>query len=121
MKEAVIAVIRHADGKRLLAVSRRHDHTAMGLPGGKVEPGEALDAAIVREVMEETGLVFTDHKQVYDDVRPTNTRVFAYTGIGTGEIKSSDEGITRWVNPDEILAGPFGKYNERLFKLLGIE
>ena len=47
------------DGERVLLVRRAHP-PLMGewsLPGGRVEIGETLEAAVVREVNEETGLV----------------------------------------------------------------
>jgi 8-oxo-dGTP diphosphatase len=51
------AVVQH-DSKVLLL--QRPEDDFMGgifeLPSGKVEPGEALDTALVREVAEETGL-----------------------------------------------------------------
>lgn len=48
----------HDDAGRLLLV-RRANPPAQGLwsiPGGRVEPGETDDGAVVREVAEETGL-----------------------------------------------------------------
>ncbi|WP_067904746.1 NUDIX hydrolase [Nocardia vaccinii] len=54
------AVVRH-DGKVLLL--QRPEDDFMGgiweLPSGKVEPGESLDQALIREVKEETGLSVT--------------------------------------------------------------
>ncbi len=43
------------DGGRIL-LHRRADNGFWGLPGGKVDPGESVSAAVVREVSEETGL-----------------------------------------------------------------
>lgn len=54
------AVVQH-DGRVLLL--QRPEHDFMGgiweLPSGKVEPGESLDQALIREVKEETGLSVT--------------------------------------------------------------
>src|SRR3954465_8084222 len=52
------AVIRGTDGKILIA--RRADTQHQGglweFPGGKVEPGEAVEAALARELQEELGI-----------------------------------------------------------------
>ena len=46
------------DGDRVVLVKRAHEPLKgqWSLPGGAVEAGEALEAALVREVAEETGL-----------------------------------------------------------------
>ena len=51
----VVAAVVRQDGRILVA--RRHPHADRGgqweFPGGKVEPGEAEDAALIREIREE--------------------------------------------------------------------
>ena len=51
------ALVHDADG-RLLLIQRGHDphRGRWTLPGGRVEAGESLEQAVVREVREETGL-----------------------------------------------------------------
>ncbi len=58
------AVIEDDRGRVLL--SRRHDHVHQGglweFPGGKLEPGEGLPEALVREIDEELGLTVLEHR-----------------------------------------------------------
>ena len=56
---AVKALVANEQG-RILAIRRSAASSQFGgnwdLPGGKVDPGESFDVALVREVAEETGL-----------------------------------------------------------------
>lgn len=51
-----VAVIVCDDSGRIL-LERRSDCGWWGLPGGRIEPGESIVQAAIREVYEETGLV----------------------------------------------------------------
>ncbi len=53
----VCAVLRNQQGK-IIVGRRKNSYKAgsYGMPGGRVEYGESLTAAIAREVLEETGL-----------------------------------------------------------------
>src|SRR5215813_6119785 len=53
IRPGVAAVIFENGG---VLLQRRDDNGKWGLPGGGVEPGESVRAAVVREVREETGL-----------------------------------------------------------------
>ncbi|MFF0458663.1 NUDIX hydrolase [Nocardia africana] len=61
VQQVVVGAVVQHDGKVLLL--QRPEHDFMGgiweLPSGKVEPGESLDQALIREVKEETGLSVT--------------------------------------------------------------
>ncbi|MFF0498859.1 NUDIX domain-containing protein [Nocardia aobensis] len=61
IQQLVVGAVVHYDGKVLLL--QRPEDDFMGgiweLPSGKVEPGETLTQALIREVAEETGLGVT--------------------------------------------------------------
>ncbi len=56
---AVKALVTDDEGRVLLirrSAASKHDKHQWDLPGGKVDPGEPFDVALLREVEEETGL-----------------------------------------------------------------
>ncbi len=52
----VLVIVKY-EGKWLLT---RHSTRGIEFPGGKAEPAEAIEAAAIRETMEETGVTVTD-------------------------------------------------------------
>ena len=54
LRPAVAAIVTNGDARLLL--QRRSDNGLWAVPGGAVELGESVSAALVREVREETGL-----------------------------------------------------------------
>ena len=52
----VSALVRDGEGRVLLVHRTYNPRHPWGLPGGWLEPGEDLDAALARELFEETGL-----------------------------------------------------------------
>lgn len=76
----VAAVVFDGAGKVLLG--RRADNKLWGLPSGRVEPGETVEEAIIRELKEEIGLEaeITRFVGVYSDPA---SQTFAYP---TGEV-----------------------------------
>jgi 8-oxo-dGTP diphosphatase len=72
----------HDERGRLLLVRRGHDpeRGRWSVPGGRVEPGESDEVAVLREVLEETGL----HADV---VRPVGSVIRPAPGGGTFEIR----------------------------------
>ncbi|MEY9212690.1 NUDIX domain-containing protein [Thermobifida halotolerans] len=84
VQQFVIGAVVQRDG-RVLLLRRREDDFMGGifeLPSGKAEAGETLDAALVREVAEETGLEVTaigDYLGSFDYVSGSGKRSRQFT------------------------------------------
>lgn len=66
------------DGQGRLLLEKRSDCGLWGLPGGRIEPGESVREAAIREVKEETGLLVEIKRLigVYSD--PGQGRIITY-------------------------------------------
>ena len=75
--------------------------------GGHIEEGERPDAALKREVLEETGLILIDYTKrgkvlfINDDYEEL---MYVYTANNfAGNIIECDEGDLHWVDVDDVL------------------
>lgn len=115
MKPAAALVIIHGAGGTVLGVSRPHDVEDFGLPGGSVEPGESAEAAALREVLEETGLVVSGLERL-EQVSYRERVVHCFVAKSfTGEPRRSEEGVVQWVTWEQLGRGTYGEYNRRIF------
>ena len=98
---SVTAIVSNDAGHILMV--HKTDNRLWALPGGGVDPGESVAEAVVREVLEETGInvsvgrlsgVYTNprHVMAYDDgeVRQQFSLCFVATPSG-GDLTPSDE------------------------------
>ncbi|MDQ1304695.1 MAG: 8-oxo-dGTP diphosphatase [Actinomycetota bacterium] len=103
------AVVVHDD--RVLLLRRPADDFMGGiyeLPSGKVDPGESLDAALAREVTEETGLT-VEHLDTYlgafdytfGSGRPSRQFTFAVTVAAPKPVILTEHNDHRWHPLDE--------------------
>ena len=114
-----VCILIEREGK-VLAVSRKNNPEAFGLPGGKVEPGESLEEAASRELQEETGLILNNPRSVFKRMPDPKDPYLCTTFVGdiSGEISTQEKGIVAWVTWDNLISGPFGDYNDNLYKYL---
>ena len=113
---AVGAVI--LDGDRVLLIQRGQEPLKgeWSLPGGAVEIGETLEAAVAREVREETSLdvVVGPVVEVLDSIRRDTSGRAEYHyvivdyaclvrgGTPTAAVRGTDAADVRWVPVDEL-------------------
>jgi ADP-ribose pyrophosphatase YjhB (NUDIX family) len=100
-----------ADGRgRLLMIKRGHEPGAglWSIPGGRIEPGETDAEAVVREMIEETGLAVEVGRLIGRVQRPgldgavIDIRDYAATVTG-GTLRAGDDAAdARWVAPGEL-------------------
>ncbi|MDQ6650169.1 MAG: NUDIX domain-containing protein [Actinomycetota bacterium] len=103
------------DGAGRLLVIRRGRPPGVGLwsvPGGRVEDGESIDAAVAREVREETGLDVEVGPLVGRVERPGLGAevydIWDHTAVVTGGtlLAGDDADEVRWVTAAELAALP---------------
>jgi len=126
MTEVVAAVLTQPDGRVLLA-QRPPGKVYAGyweFPGGKVEPDEALEAALARELHEELGIVINRPcrwiTRVFDyphaTVRLNFFRVFEWQGV-----PHPHEGqVFSWQLPDAVEVTPLLPANFPILKALSL-
>lgn len=83
-------------GARVVLIARRCEPRGWALPGGFVDYGESLEAAVMREAHEETGLYLTELRQfgAYSepgrDPRQHNISI-VFTAAGVGDMRAGDD------------------------------
>ncbi|MBC9252090.1 hypothetical protein A9179_17600 [Pseudomonas alcaligenes] len=112
------AVIRGADGRILIA--RRADEQHQGglweFPGGKVEAGEAVEAALARELEEELGIQVRSARpliQVQHDYADKQVLLDVWeVSAFTGEPHGAEGQPLAWVSERELLDYEFPAANQ---------
>lgn len=102
------------DGPRVLLVKRGNEPLKdyWSLPGGAVEAGETLEEALLREVLEETGLIVKIIRlgDIFERIMPDLAGRIEYhyvlmdyvCEIAGGELQpGSDSADVRWFSPEE--------------------
>ena len=122
MKKIAAVCLVHK-GPQVLAVSRGSNINDLGLPGGKKELGETPENCAIRELAEETGLYAGELNLLAIDNDEMGFLVYTYEVENfTGKLRSSSEGIAKWVDPEELLhySCTFKKANRKNLKKAGL-
>lgn len=110
---AAVLIIKNAD--KILAVSRKGNHTDLGLPGGKIERGETPATAACREAAEETGKTVCNPRLVHV-AKVDGIYVFVFSADLIGQLSdhiNAENAKVCWVKPEDICSGTFGKFNKK--------
>lgn len=104
--EVVAAIIQH-EGK-ILATQRGYGDFKDGweFPGGKMEPGETMQQAIIREIQEELGVTISPTKLVttveYDYPTFHLTMHCLLATVVEGEIKLIEHEDAKWLTKETL-------------------
>ncbi|MFF2052539.1 (deoxy)nucleoside triphosphate pyrophosphohydrolase [Leifsonia sp. NPDC058194] len=123
---AVIADDALADDALLLACRRAPGRDAAGrweFPGGKVEAGEAPQAALEREIREELGVpihvgALLDRTTTIVGSRAIDLACYAATLAGAVPERSTDHDLLRWVSREELGALDWADADRPVVRLL---
>jgi ADP-ribose pyrophosphatase YjhB (NUDIX family) len=108
------AVIKDSAG-RLLLIKRGHEpgKGQWSVPGGRIEPGETDQEAVVRETREETGLIVAPGPLIGSVRRPAgqpgtelDIRDYAAAIVGGRLTAGDDADDAMWAGPGELDALP---------------
>ena len=103
---AIIVAIRNGD-ELLMAKHSYHDNIRYALIAGFVEPGESIEEAVHREVLEEVGIKIKNLKYQKSQSWPfPNSLMLAFTAeYESGDIKVDGDEILKadWFKKDEII------------------
>jgi A/G-specific adenine glycosylase len=125
-KQIGVAVIWNDRGEIL--IDRRRQEGLLGglweFPGGKIEPGETVEACIVREIQEELGIeVSVGDRLITVDHTYTHFRVTLHVHhcqYISGEPQPIECEEVRWVTLADIEQYPFPKANIQIIEALKI-
>lgn len=120
----VVAAIIRREQKLLITQRRGHSHLG-GLwefPGGKVEPGESLEQALVREIAEEIGVTIQVGSEFFQvehhyPTRSVRLHFFECTITG-GEPQVIEVAALRWVGAEELHEFQFPEADRELIERL---
>lgn len=117
-----MCMVTDSRGRVLVQDRKKGDWDGLTFPGGKVEPGESLTRAVIREVYEETGLTIA-HPRIcgvkgwYDPKDGRCTLLFYRTEEYSGELRDSEEGHMAWMRLEEMKRGNLAPDMDKMLRV----
>lgn len=129
--DAVLALIKNDKGEVLAQLRNDprfpHSHNKWELPGGKIEPGETYEEAMIREAKEETGLevaIHSEYPQTFVEAEKNNentnyhtTLHYYFCNIIGGKLYDSPQDPkvfeARFFSPEELEQLDWGSENDK--------
>jgi len=132
-QHVAVALVRNPEGRILIAKRPEHLHQG-GLwefPGGKLESGEGIEQALIREIQEEIGITISPERpliEIRHDYGDKKVRLDVWlSGIDAkqaqqfAQCEQGREGqLIRWVSPDTLSAHPFPEANKPILSALSL-
>ncbi|MBD2357749.1 NUDIX domain-containing protein [Tolypothrix sp. FACHB-123] len=122
----VAALVTDANSDRVLIVKTTKWKGLWGVPGGKVEWGESLEAALIREFREEVGLDITNIRLALlqesrldpQFCKEAHFVMLNYYAVSATVSVTPNEEIVewQWVSPQEALNYPLNTYTRILIE-----
>lgn len=111
MEQVILAnmCMVYNEKNEVVVQDRLKSFKGISFPGGHIENGESIVDSVIREVYEETGLTISNLKlqgvkNWFNEKENHRYMVFMYkTNTYQGDLKSSDEGICKWMNIEDVL------------------
>ena len=117
----VAAIIERKDKFLLIQRNNQPFKGEWVFPGGHIEHFESAQEAVIREVKEETNVVFKPtFFQAFDEIFPefkwhALVMVFSGTFTGTMKIKEDEVQDAKWVSKEEIKKMKLGFEHNKIF------
>lgn len=114
---SVAGVVRSPDGSRILLIQRR-DSREWQIPGGLLEQSEDVRAGLLREIIEETGLIVVPRSLsgVYVNVKLGSVALVFLCDVAGGELREvTGETVScRWYLRSDAIAMCDEMFAERI-------
>ena len=94
------------DNKIVVIKYKEHDNGYYDIPGGKIEDGETIEYASIREFKEETGITITKQHHIGHNTIEYPERIFDLSIFivdeYTGEPLEFEENNSMWISIDDL-------------------